>query len=269
MISGLRATLMRILPGAILFAFGVQCGFGQLSSPAPTYTSLSIVHAATQTAEALAPNTIATIYGSNLSFNTATATSSNLVGGDLPQSLGGVGVIVGGWQANLFFVSPTQINFLIPYQLTAGPETVIVTRQGVAGPAVPIQLNATAPGMFVYNNLALATHLDGTLLSATSPANPGEIVVIYVVGLGRVSPDTTSGKIVTSAASISAVSQMQILLAGTACPPGNILYAGLAPGFAGLYQINLVIPPLTPPFPEIRIAIGPQISPPAVILGAQ
>jgi uncharacterized protein (TIGR03437 family) len=124
--------------------------------------------------------------------------------------------------------------------------------------------------MFVYNGFALATHLDGTLLTASSPAGPGEIVVIYALGLGKVNPATTSGRIATTAAPITAVSQMQILLSGTPCPAANVLYAGLAPGFAGLYQINLIVPPLTPPNPEIRISFGAaQISPPAVALAAQ
>jgi uncharacterized protein (TIGR03437 family) len=272
MISGRGASFSRLLSIACVLgamAVGVPSAFCQLSVTAPTYSSQSIVHAATQTAQALAPNTIATIYGSNLAFDTVNATTNQLVGGSLPQVLAGVSVIVNGWIANLFYVSPTQINFLIPYQLTAGTVNVLVARQGVAGPEAPIQLNATAPGLFVYNNLALATHLNGTLLTTASPATPGEIVVLYVVGLGRVTPDTTSGKIVTSAASIAAASQMQVLLNGTPCPAANILYAGLAPGFAGLYQINLVIPPLTPLNPEIRISIGPQISPPAVMLAAQ
>ena len=265
----LRAKSPRLMTmAAILAVAGTPC-FGQLHPPAPTYSAQSIVHAATQTAGALAPNTIATIYGSNLSYSTATATSSSLVGGSLPLSLAGVGVIVSGWQANLFYVSPTQINFLVPYQLIAGPVNVVVTCDGLAGPEIQVQLNASAPGMFIYNGFVLATHLDGTLLTAGSPAGPGEIIVIYALGLGKVSPATTSGKIVTSAASITAASQMQILLAGTPCPAANILYAGLAPGFAGLYQINMIVPPRTPPNPEIRIAFGSQISPPAVQLAAQ
>jgi uncharacterized protein (TIGR03437 family) len=60
-----------------------------------------------------------------------------------------------------------------------------------------------------------------------------------------------------------------VLLNGKAVPPGSVSYAGLAPGFAGLYQINLVVPSGLPPNPEIRIAIGQQISPPLVLLPLQ
>jgi len=263
----MRVQLLRLFAAAVILAMAAPPARSALSGPAPTYTAQSIVQAATQTAEALAPNTIATIYGSNLAYTTDSA--STKLGGSLPLSLDGVSVIVGGWIANIFYVSPTQINFLVPYQLTAGTVNVVVVCQGLAGPEISVQLNATSPGMFVYNGFAIATHLDGTLLTAASPAAPGEIIVIYVVGLGRVSPDTTAGRVATSAATITAASQLQVLLAGTPCPPANVLYAGLAPDFAGLYQINLIVPPLTPPNPEIRIAVGPQISPPAVILAAQ
>jgi uncharacterized protein (TIGR03437 family) len=116
--------------------------------------------------------------------------------------------------------------------------------------------------MFPWNgNYAIATHLSGALLSPDAPAVAGEIVVIYAAGLGRVSPDTTSGRLVTSAASIVAASEMQILLAGTPVPSANILYAGVAPGFAGLYQINLRLPGTLSADPEIRIAIAGQSSP--------
>jgi uncharacterized protein (TIGR03437 family) len=262
---------MRLMTVALAFAVFATQGLCEpaTTSNAPTYSALSIVQAATQTPEALAPNTIATIYGTNLAIDTETVSSSNLLGGTLPESLGGVNVIVGGYYATLFFISPNQVNFLVPYNLTAGTVPVVLTSQGIAGPPVSIQLNSTAPGMFVYNGFAIATHLDGMLVAPAAPANPGEIIVIYVAGLGRVTPDTTPGKIVTAAASISAESQMQVLLAGTPCPAANVLYAGLAPGFAGLYQVNLVVPPLTPPNPEIRISVGPSISPPEVLLAVQ
>jgi uncharacterized protein (TIGR03437 family) len=268
MLSAFRSTCLPLLAAAAILSVAASLSFAQVTgvNTAPSYTVQSIVQAATQTAEALAPNAIATIYGTNLAFNTESATSGSLVQGSLPESIGGVSVVVEGFIANMFYISPTQVNFLIPYQLVAGTVTVVVTRQGVAGPTVSIQLNATAPGMFLYNGFVLAEHLNGTLVNAAAPASQGEIIVLYVVGLGRVTPDTTAGHIASNAATITAFSQLQILLAGTPCPAGSVLYAGLAPGFAGLYQINFIVPPLTPANPEIRIAVGPQISPPAVTL---
>lgn len=257
---------------SLVIAFSLVSGSAQISgsSSAPSYSAASIVHAATQSVEALAPNTIGTIYGANLSFTTHNVSTSDIAGSTLPTSLDGVTVVVGNIPANLFFISPTQINFLVPYILTAGTVTIWVGRQGLAGPVVPIQLNSTAPGLFPWNgNLAIAVHLDGSLISAAAPAKSGEIIVLYAAGLGRVSPDTTSGRVTPFAATILALPQMQILLAGVPVPAANVLYAGLAPGFAGLYQINLRLPDNTPSNPEIRISIGSQISPAAIQLAVQ
>ncbi len=265
-----RATFLRPVAAAIFVIVPPVCLCqSAVATSYPLYTALSIVHGATQTAEALAPNTIATIYGTNLAGSTQSVSTADLVGGNLPESLGGVSIIVSGYYATLFFVSPTQVNFLVPYNLIASKVPVVLALDGRAGPTVSIQLNATAPGMFLYNGFVIATHLSGALISSAAPAQAGEIIVLYVAGLGRVTPDTTPGRIVTRAASIVAASQMQVLLAGKACPAANILYAGLAPGFAGLYQINLVVPPLTPSNPEIRISVGDSISPPAVQLALQ
>jgi uncharacterized protein (TIGR03437 family) len=269
MISGHRVHLYRI-PAAIAI-FVVAAAPWRLAATStityPYYTAQSIVHAATQTVQALAPNTIATIYGTNLAFDTLAATVNP--GGTLPTDMDGVSVNIGGGYANLFFISPTQINFLVPYQLVAGPVTIVVERQAAAGPSVQVQLNATAPGLFVYNGFVIATHLNGTLCSAASPAVPGEIIVIYTTSLGRVNPDTGSGRMASFAATMVAASQLEVLLAGTACPPGDVLYAGLAPGFAGLYQVNLIVPALTPPNPSIQISVGPQISQAGVLLAVQ
>jgi uncharacterized protein (TIGR03437 family) len=247
----------------LLLAAGACCSAQTVLRP--SYSAQSIVHAATQTVQALAPNTIATIYGTNLAFDTIVA-GNNTIGATLPESLGGVTVVVQGLIANLFFVSPTQINFLVPYDLTAGTVTLFVAHQALAGPEVQIQLNSTAPGFFQFNNLVIATHLNGSLLSAAAPGSGGEIIVIYIAGLGRVKPDTTSGKLANFAATIVAAAQTQVLLGGVPCPQSNILYVGLAPGFAGLYQINLIVPPLTPANPEVRVQVGPQISPAGTIL---
>ena len=238
-------------------------------SSAPFYTVSGILHAATQTPEALAPNTIATVYGTNLSYSTHAVATGDLNGGALPTSLEGVTVYVHGIKSSLFFVSPGQINFLIPYELTALAADVIVVRQGVSGPSVTIQLATTAPGLFQWNgNFALAEHADGSLISADSPAQPGEVVVLFAAGLGRTVPDSSSGRVPLSATPILYGSQLQIMLNGIQLPVENIYYAGLTPGFAGLYQINLKLPDVLLPDPEIRIVIGTQTSPALVQLTA-
>ncbi|MEP6714540.1 MAG: hypothetical protein ABJC09_03135 [Terriglobia bacterium] len=263
---------MNLVRLGVVLAALLPAGYADIngSSSAPSYTAAGIVNAATQIAGPLAPNTLGTLYGTNLAYTTRAAAVTDLVGGALPLSLDGVGITVGNLAANVLFISPGQINFVVPYSLTAGTVSVWVTRQGVAGPVVKMDLNATSPGLFPWTgNFAIASHLDGSLVSAASPASGGEIIVIFAAGLGRVTPDTTPGRLAQAAAIIAALPQFQILLAGAPCPPANVLYAGLAPGFSGLYQINLRLPAKLPPNPEIRLSIGDQISPAKINLAVQ
>ncbi len=239
-------------------------------SGAPAYSAAGIVQAASQTATSLAPNTIATLYGANLSFTTRALGAADLVHGDLPLSLDGVTVYVNGIAANLFFVSPGQINFLVPYEITASTATVYVLRNATAGPAVRVSISNTAPAFFEWNgNLAVAQHADGTLISVAAPAKGGEVIVLFAAGLGRTAPDISSGYVAQRAATILYAAQLRVLLNGVECPSGSVLYAGLTPGFAGLYQINLRLPDALPQNPEIRVVIGTQSSPAAVQLSSQ
>src|SRR5580658_7663672 len=137
-----------------IFAFSaISAALAQVpaASTAPSYSAAGIVNAATQTAGTLAPNTIATIYGTNLSYTTHAVDPGDLNGGTLPTSLEGVSVYVNGILGSLFFVSPGQINFLIPYDIVTSSGVVYVTRQGVAGPGVTIPLADTSPAFFEWN----------------------------------------------------------------------------------------------------------------------
>jgi uncharacterized protein (TIGR03437 family) len=242
----------------------------------PFFTAAGIVQGATQTAETLAPNTIATIYGTNLSWTTHILTAADLNGGTLPTSLDGVSVYVHNIESNLLYVSPSQINFLIPYELTVTSAEVLVARQGIAGPlgpdglpSVKIQLATTSPAFFqFYGNFAVAEHADGSVITAAAPAQAGETIVLYAAGLGRTVPDSSSGVLPTGAATILYASQMQILVNGASLPEGSIQYAGVTPGYAGLYQINVVLPDVLPPDPQIQVVIGTEASPPAIQLFA-
>ena len=237
------------------------------SGNAPNYTAASIVNAATQLPGPLAPNTIATVYGANLSWDTYAITSADLTGGSLPQTVHGVTVFVGGIATGIFYVSPTQINFLVPYELGAGSAKIFVARDGIKGPDATAQLNNSSPGFFEWNgNLAVAEHGDGSIISPDSPASAGEIIVLYAAGLGHTAPNTQSGRLVQQAAQIALFTSLQILLDGNAVPAENILYAGLTPGFAGLYQINLRLPDALAPNPVIQIVVGTDSSPTTVQL---
>jgi uncharacterized protein (TIGR03437 family) len=248
-----------------------------LNTNAPFFTAASIVQAATQTVETLAPNTLATIYGTNLSWTTHAVDANDLEQGTLPTSLDGVTVIVHGIVCKLLYVSPGQINFLIPYELTASTAQVLVERQGVAGPvgldnlpSVTINLALTAPGFFQWSgNFIVAEHADGSLITTASPAQPGEVVVLFAAGLGRTVPDSGSGVLPTTAATLLYASQLQIVLNASVLPQSSIYYAGVTPGYAGLYQINVTLPDVLPPDPEIQVVIGTQSSPTGILLFTQ
>lgn len=237
---------------------------------APSYSAASIVNSATNVIGALAPNTIATIYGSNLAYSTAAVQPDDVRGGSLPKTLAGTRVIVGGITASLFYVSPTQINFLIPSLLLPGDFDVWIAREGTQGPVARITLLDVAPALFQVNaNTIIAVHVDASLVTVDAPARPGEVVILYAAGLGRTNPDTINGQVATLAAPIRRLGDLTVTLGGVAVDPSNIAYAGLAPGFAGLYQINLKLPDVFEPNPEIRIAFGDQISPAALKLPAR
>jgi uncharacterized protein (TIGR03437 family) len=96
---------------------------------------------------------------------------------------------------------------------------------------------------------------------------PGSIVILYATGLGVTQPyPALPTEIPTVAGSIERIADFQVLLDGTPLDPTRVLYAGLCPGWAGLYQINLVLPDDVSPNPEIRVAIGDRMSLPGLLL---
>jgi uncharacterized protein (TIGR03437 family) len=232
------------------------------SRQAPTYSAASIVNAASNAVGELAPYTFATIYGVNLAYSTHAMSVEDVRGGKLPTELASVRVLIDAVPAILYYVSPGQINLLIPNMLRR-PETELqVTLEGKAGPTVKIALLEAAPALFQWEgNTVVATHPDWTPITAATPARPGDWVILFGTGLGETVPETVWGQVPQMAAPLKRLSEFQVLLAGTAVEAGRIAYAGVAPGFAGLYQINLRLPESLGNDPEIRIALGNQISP--------
>jgi uncharacterized protein (TIGR03437 family) len=185
-------------------------------------------------------------------------------GGSLPTSLGNipVRVLVNNQPAGLYFVSPRQVNVLVPTNLAPGRATVSVVISGRAGPPVNIELGTAAPALFeMGEQFVVATHANGPVVTTEAPALPGEIVVLYATGLGPTSPLTPINQLATTAATLTDMAGFQVWLDGVPVERQNILYAGVTPGFAGLYQINLRLPENCPQNPEIRVIAGNQASP--------
>jgi uncharacterized protein (TIGR03437 family) len=244
---------------------------------APNYTPDSLSNTASNTNGPFAPNAFLSIYGADLSYVTVAIGPDDIDAGMLPTALIGAGVrvLINQILADLYYVSPGQVNVLIPSTLIAGPAVVQLVNDGLAGPPVNITLSATAPALFESSSqsglqssaqVVIATHGNGPLVTAASPAQPGEVVVLYAAGLGPTAPPGIPNQLATQAAPLADLANFQVLLNGTAVDPHRILYAGVTPGFAGLFQINLQLPANTQANPQVQIGFTNALSPAGPIL---
>jgi uncharacterized protein (TIGR03437 family) len=236
----------------------------------PAYSAASMVNASNYAPGPFAPNSIVTIFGSALSRSSQAVTAGDIVNNTLPTVLNNTRVYVDGPPVSLLYVSDGQVNFLVPGNQVAGDVKIWVVREGVTGPEIAITLVDAAPALFqTAAGYAIAAHLDNSAIAPGSPAQAGEIIVLYACGLGRTQPNPAPGVIPQSAAVIQRLSDLKVYLGGAAIDPVRILYAGLTPGSPGLYQINLVLPDNLGTDPEIRVAIADQSSPAGLKLAVQ
>jgi uncharacterized protein (TIGR03437 family) len=252
--------LRYLLASAILI---LPATAGDLWRHAPAYTAEAIVNAATNQAGPIAPNTLVSIYGTGLCMAARAVSAEDLRGGVLPTVLPGTGcrVMFDGIPANIYYASPTQINFLVPSNLIATRYEIRVTMNALNGPAVRLQLAEAAPGLFQLDpEFVVATRPDGSVITPDNPAAPGDVIVLYATGLGRTSPRAETGQIATTAARVTS-RDFRLLLEGIDVEPTRAFYVGLTPGFAGLYQINLTLPENLFSNPPIRIGFGDLLSP--------
>lgn len=205
----------------------------------PAITTSGIVDAASFRSF-VAPGGLASVFGTELSGVTAAA-----AGLPLPTTLAGIRVQVGGVDAPLLFVSPRQINFQIPFGTPIQSVPVVV----IAGTQQSVPELATvavyAPATFVTDagRPIVQKHSDGTLITPENRAKPGDTLIVYVTGIGGLDVEPATG----AAASASPLSVSTVTPTVTVgAVPVQVLFAGLAPNFVGLGQINIVLPDVLP-----------------------
>ena len=193
----------------------------------------------------IAPNTWVEIKGVNLapSGDSRVWQTADFTGTQMPTQLDHVSVTVNGKSAYVYYISPTQINILTPPDPITGPVPVAVTNNGTVSASFTAQAQSISPSFFVFNGgpYIAAEHLGGSLIGpttlypgASTPAKPGEIVVLYANGFGPTSTPIVTGS-TTQSGTLSPLPVVTI--GGTAA---TVQFAGLvAPGE---YQFNVVVP---------------------------
>ena len=189
----------------------------------------------------VAPGSIVSLFGRNLVPQPIPAT-----GVPLPTNLGGLAMKIGDRDAPLFYANNGQVNAQVPVELASNTAaSVVLTMNGKVSPPEPLLLAPVQPGVFTYDDGGVphAAVLDekNALVGKSNPAVRGTIIQVYATGLGPTDPAAKTGE--PAPASPPALLKPEIQLTATiGGVPAEIQFKGLAPGYVGLYQVNLKVP---------------------------
>ena len=185
----------------------------------------------------LAPGTWAAVFGTGLAPSTTVAASV-----PLPTSLAGVSVTFGGVSAPLYFVSAAQINVVIPFGIAIPTSTtatvpVIVSTPAGNSAAFAIQLVPDAPAIFTSSGTGTGAPLAFNASFQPVTTTGSGTIVMYAAGLGATNPPASSSAGGATSPPFNTVTDNLGVYIGDS--PATIGFAGLAPGFPGIYQLNV------------------------------
>jgi uncharacterized protein (TIGR03437 family) len=211
---------------------------------APVVNPGGIVNAAGLVSTPLvAPGEFISIFGTNL----APSTAQSLLF-PYEMSLAGTQVLLGGQPLPLEFVSSGQINAVVPYETPVnGFEDLVVEQNGVSSLIETLVVETANPAVFTQNETGqgagaiIGIQPDGNefLVTPAQPASVGDILSIYCSGLGAVSPAVPDGAAAPLSTLSRTVNPVTVTIGGISA---QVQFAGLAPGYAGLYQVNAYVP---------------------------
>jgi len=188
----------------------------------------------------VAPGEMINISGINLGPTPAV----NAPSGDLPATLGGTQVTFDGTPAAIAYASPYILTVQVPFNVQPGLKTAMkITYQSQTSDPVNLDVFQVVPGLYTQSangqGLAVAVNQDGNINSITHPASRGSYVTIYAAGLGSTTPPLNTGQVTPAGTLYNTTSPVSAIVDGQVA---TVSFAGAAPSYAGLYQINLVIP---------------------------
>jgi uncharacterized protein (TIGR03437 family) len=225
----------------------------------PDVNPYGIVSVATARNEPLSPGSIASLYGINLA-----AAPMDSPGTPLPASISNASVSIGGIAAPIYYVSPGLINFQVPWDLAGQQAFLSVSYNGRTGIAQPVALAPADPGLLAADGSGagqgvIAATGTGALAApagafpGSGPVSRGDYVVIYATGLGVVQNPLPSGAAASATVLSPLANTPSVTIGGV---PAYVQFAGLAPGFVGLYQINVCVPQSAPSGDAVAVMLS-------------
>jgi uncharacterized protein (TIGR03437 family) len=188
----------------------------------------------------------------------------------VPTSLGHTQVKLGDALLPLFYTSNSQLNAQVPFSLPVNSQQQLVVQYGntLSVPA-PVSVSAAQPAIFTQNQAgtgqgAIVNGVTNVLADSNNPVHAGDVIAIYCTGLGPVSPAVQEGVAASTTVLSQTVTPVTATVGGQ---PATVNFAGLAPGYIGLYQVNVAIPSGVTPGDSVPVVLteGSQVSQPVTI----
>lgn len=230
----------------------------------------AVVNSASLVEGPVAPGELITIFGANL--GPPSPTQGSVQSGVVANTVESTEVLIGGTAAPLLYVSPTQINTIIPFGVSGASTQIQIDYQGQTVASTNVPVEAASPAVFSMNGngggQGAILNQNGSVNSSSNPAAPGSVVAIYATGAGLTAPASSDGAITTAPYPKPNLA-VSVTIDGL---PAQVLYAGAAPGLvAGVLQINAVVPANAYPatYDQVVVTIGDYTSPTAIMMTVQ
>jgi adhesin/invasin len=180
-------------------------------------------------------------------------------GAPLPPQLGSTSVVLSGVELPLLYVSNTQINVAIPFNIqTNTSQQLVVLRGNAVSVPVSLAVFASEPSILSASGSGsgqglIFNAITGTRSDTNTPAGAGDYLVMYALGLGAVTPNLAIGNGTPSSPYEYAVAPVTVTIGGV---PATVLFAGLTPGYVGLYQVNVMMPSGVAPGSQVPVTVS-------------